>query len=496
MRVTVQAGLGLALMGGLLTAACGDESRSDRAIDSPAGSGGMAGPGETPAPGGAPGAAGVGGAPGYGGRASSGESPPPPAGAIRLIAPLSGGRCRQSADGPLQAGAGVGAVTVELCADRDCASMVRADCGDGYSATATAELAASHVFWRVRAGTATSATWEGFSIPHRTAAPSAAQPPPGPTTTATGLATSCSTIACCWGDRAVMRAASRCRGRRPPRTRRFRPGGRSERRRLRRRPAARRLGRADAFGIWTPTPFFGGPAGFTAGSATRRRCRTVRFTSRARPATWTPDGYADFLFKTRFTPVTYMGGAGRAQRGAERRSRGSQSFYAFGADYDGDGFADAASCEQWLSTILVTRGGPAGFDPAEFTTLTLPLPPSIGHFATSMPTATATPIWRSAPTRVGRRSSRARPAGSARRRSRPSALVWVRFADCDRRLQRRRVPGFGRRRRGWGPSPSWSTTGRRGLLATGHAAVASPRRRPSARLDLRRQRRRLRGPDR
>ena len=172
MRVTVQVGLGFALMGGLLMVACGDESRADRAIDSPVGSGGMA----TPARGGAPGAAGIGGAPGTGGalgtggaRPSGGESPPPPAGAIRLIAPLSGGRLstnqptvslgggrrRRRGDG--------GALRRPRLHRASCSSSPR----HGSSATAPAALAAGHVFWRVRGGTAASATWEAF-IPHRT----------------------------------------------------------------------------------------------------------------------------------------------------------------------------------------------------------------------------------------------------------------------------------------------------------------------------------------
>ena len=41
--------------------------------------------------------------------------------------------------------------------------------------------------------------------------------------------------------------------------------------------------------------------------------------------------------------MTYMGGAGGLTEGPSAATEGSQSFYAFGADYDGDGFADAAS---------------------------------------------------------------------------------------------------------------------------------------------------------
>ena len=94
------------------------------------------------------------------------------------------------------------------------------------------------------------------------------------------------------------------------------------------------------------------------------------------------DGYADFLFKTRFSIVTYMGGAGSLTDGPFPAAEGSQSFYAFGGDYDGDGFADAASMTNGSPDVLVTRGGAAGFDPTVFTTLTPPLPPQIGLLAT------------------------------------------------------------------------------------------------------------------
>ena len=179
MRVTVQAGLGLALMGGLLTAACGDESRADRAIDSPGGAGVCRGRarrrrrGARPAPGRRRGA-GTGGAPGTGGARPSGESPPPPAGAIRLIAPLSGGLVvDESADGPLAGGRRVGAVTVELCADRACTAIVQQNRGDREQRDGDGRARRGPHLLARGAGTATSATWEAF-IPHRTAAPSAA----------------------------------------------------------------------------------------------------------------------------------------------------------------------------------------------------------------------------------------------------------------------------------------------------------------------------------
>src|SRR4051794_41224198 len=95
MRGTVHAGLGLALVGGLLAVGCGDSqsglSPIDHAPDLPPAAGGSPGP----APGGAPG---TGGAAGGAGRGTSGTggahpprvSPPPPEGSARLLAPLSG----------------------------------------------------------------------------------------------------------------------------------------------------------------------------------------------------------------------------------------------------------------------------------------------------------------------------------------------------------------------------------------------------------------------
>ena len=76
------------------------------------------------------------------------------------------------------------------------------------------------------------------------------------------------------------------------------------------------------------------------------------------------DGFADFLFQTRYDPLTYMGGAVAISDGPAPPSASSQSFYAFGADYNGDGFADAASMTGDVSPIDITRGGPAGFDPS------------------------------------------------------------------------------------------------------------------------------------
>ena len=187
MRGTMHAGLGLALMGGLLAVGCGDSesgfSPIEHAPDFPPGGGGKAG--QAPAPGGAPGTGGVAGAagrgtPGTGGAHPPRVSPPPPQGSARLLAPLSGSLL--STNRPTfhwQPGAGADGATVELCADRACTTIVTQIPATGSSATAPASLAAGHVFWRVRGTTggqpagAPSATWEAF-IPHRTATPSSA----------------------------------------------------------------------------------------------------------------------------------------------------------------------------------------------------------------------------------------------------------------------------------------------------------------------------------
>jgi FG-GAP-like repeat len=272
-------------------------------------------------------------------------------------------------------------VTVELCADRACSTIVQQITATGGRATATSALAAGHIFWRVRAGTETSATWEAF-VPHRSATPSAA------------LATRPDYDGDGFGDFVLDD--------------RVLLGGPSGY--MRSFPLPRPTPAADAtvfvqagdlngdgfgdvlrldgsdeqtpFGIWSPTPLFGGPTGFTAGSATSSVMPYGPIYSAGPAGDVNADGYADFLFKTRFTPATYMGGAAGLSDGPIAATEGSQSFYAFGADYDGDGFADAASMTNGVPTVLVTRGGPAGFDASGSITLTPPLPPEIANVVT------------------------------------------------------------------------------------------------------------------
>ena len=234
------------------------------------------------------------------------------------------------------------------------------------------------------------------------------------------------------------------------------------------------------FGIWTPTPLFGGPTGFTAGSATTSAMPYGPIYSAGPAGDIDANGYADFLFKTRFTPVTYMGGAGGLTEGPSAATDGSQSFYAFGADYDGDGFADAASMTNNVSTILVTRGGPAGFDPAGFTTLTPPVPPSIGNFATIDGNGDGYANLAVGTDAGGAQSWPARPAGSARRQSRRSARRVG--SSGQSRPATSTATGFriSSRRRGRGPSPSSSTTGRRAASRGPARRCRSPRRRRCA----------------
>ena len=178
--MTVQAGLGLALMGGLLTAACGDESRADRAIDSPAGERGHGGQARRLRRGsarrcGRRWGARHGGAPGTGGARPSGESPPPRRGGDPLdCAALGGPAVDESADVPLAGGRrrrrGDGRALrrprLHLLSSSRFAATGAARRRPPRWPRATSSGACGR-------GTATSATWEAF-IPHRTAAPSAA----------------------------------------------------------------------------------------------------------------------------------------------------------------------------------------------------------------------------------------------------------------------------------------------------------------------------------
>ena len=101
---------------------------------------------------------------------------PPPAGTVRLIAPLSGSL--SSTNQPLlrwELGDGAEGAIVELCADRDCNRVIEHLAGTT-SATPSRPLRASRVFWRARAtregrrtdSDASSATWLLF-LPSHTA---------------------------------------------------------------------------------------------------------------------------------------------------------------------------------------------------------------------------------------------------------------------------------------------------------------------------------------
>jgi len=140
----------------------------DGSVMYPAGNGGGGGDGN----GGGGTGGGHGGSGGLGGGGSGGAGGGTP-GAIapRLVAPSSTTtvgshrpRLRWDMSGV------VGAATVDLCADRACMLSIDSATVDGSGAAATpdVDLPAGVVFWRVRAGTATSATWEMF-VGHRNA---------------------------------------------------------------------------------------------------------------------------------------------------------------------------------------------------------------------------------------------------------------------------------------------------------------------------------------
>jgi hypothetical protein len=396
MRRSTEAALGLALMGGFLTAGCGN---GGEAGDPKTGSGGTAAietgiGGTTGAAGaglpGSCGPAGSGGAPATGGVAGSsggpgtgaGGSQPPLEGAARLIAPLSGSLL--STNQPTfywQPGTGGGAVTVELCADRPCTDIVQQFSATGASATAPEALYAGHIFWRVRGATAISATWEAF-IPHRTSTPSSA------------LATRPDYDGDGYGDFALddrvilggpngyERSFPLPQPTAPADTSYFVEAGDLN---------------GDGFGdilrldsfiagrsteLFIPTPLLGSPTGFTVGGVSAT-AMPEGFLYNAGPAgDVNGDGYADFLFKTRYSALTYMGGAAAISDGAAAAADGSLSFYAFGADYDGDGFADAGGMTNGTPLVEITRGSPAGFDPSMARPIELPELSRAGALAT------------------------------------------------------------------------------------------------------------------
>jgi hypothetical protein len=272
-------------------------------------------------------------------------------------------------------------VTVELCADRPCTDIVQQFSAAGSSATAPLALYAGHIFWRVRGATAISATWEAF-IPHRTSTPS------------TALATRPDYDGDGFGDFAlddrVILGGPNGYERSFPLPLPMPPAdashvveagdlngdGFGDVMRLDNFIAGTSVGR------YTVTPLLGSPTGFTVGGVSSTAMPEGFIYNAGAAGDVNGDGYADFLFKTRYTSLTYMGGATAISDGPAADAAGSQSFYAFGADYDGDGFADAASMTNGSSAIDITRGGPAGFDRSGGTSITLPADPLIGELAT------------------------------------------------------------------------------------------------------------------
>jgi hypothetical protein len=400
MKRSTEVALGLALMGGFLTAGCGS---GGSASDPTTGAGGTAsietGIGGTTGAAGAglPGSCGPGGGaggPATGGVSGSsggpgaggGESPPPPDAAARLVAPLSGSLL--STNQPTfywqrgtGTGTGTGALTVELCSDRPCTHIVQQFSATGSSATAPAALAAGHVFWRVRGAAALSATWEAF-IPHRTSTPSSA------------LATRPDYDADGFGDFALddrvilggpngyERSFPLPQPTSPPETSYFVEAGDLN------GDGFGDILRLDYFtagtsvGYFIATPLLGSPTGFTIGVNSSTTMPAGFLYDAGAAGDVNGDGYADFLFKTRYPTLTYMGGAAAISEGPPPASETALSFYAFGADYDADGFADAANMNSNTGPIIVTPGGPAGFDASKVTMIPLPTSGQVGALAT------------------------------------------------------------------------------------------------------------------
>jgi hypothetical protein len=300
-----------------------------------------------------------------------GTAPPPvPA---RLLSPLSGSLL--STNQPTFRWTDIGPVTIELCADRACAAPIQRLTASHPPATAPAPLREAGVFfWRVRSETgAISATWEAFAPNHAAAL-------------STALATRSDYDGDGYGDfllgDRVIFGGPNGYGRALPfaglsdlsffnAVGDLNGDGYSDLLRLDGEPQ----------GAFTQTPLFGGPIPFSSGSTTPVGLDGSVYG--AGPAGDVDgDGYGDAVAKTRWEAATYMGGTGEIRVAQPPLFEWSQSTCAFGADYDGDGFADAATIAGHGDTLDITRGGPAGFDAAAAYSLKLPGAPLTGGLAT------------------------------------------------------------------------------------------------------------------
>src|SRR5207249_4434034 len=116
---------------------------------------------------------------------------------------------------------------------------------------------------------------------------------------------------------------------------------------------------------WTPTPFFGGPTGVTAGPPVAAIDVEGDIGTVGTAGDVNGDGYADVVLRTRFSVAALFGGALALTSGTTPGFDGPQSFFALDGDLDADRFSDAASTTAGVPRILVSPGSAGGFSSAE-----------------------------------------------------------------------------------------------------------------------------------
>ncbi|HEX2657915.1 MAG TPA: VCBS repeat-containing protein [Polyangia bacterium] len=115
-------------------------------------------------------------------------------------------------------------------------------------------------------------------------------------------------------------------------------------------------------GLWTPVPLFAGPSGFTAGTANVDGGSGALY-SLGPAGDITGTGYADVVFKSRYSEQTWLGSLTGIFTGQPPYVFTSQAVLASDGDLDADGFSDVASSANGQPGFSVSRGTPMGLVP-------------------------------------------------------------------------------------------------------------------------------------
>jgi hypothetical protein len=115
-------------------------------------------------------------------------------------------------------------------------------------------------------------------------------------------------------------------------------------------------------GLWTPVPLFGGPAGFTTATANVDG-GTGGLYSLGPAGDVAGTGYADVVFKSRFSEQSWQGSPTGIFTGQPPYVYTSQAVIATDGDFDADGFSDVASSANGQPGFSVSRGSPMGLVP-------------------------------------------------------------------------------------------------------------------------------------